>query len=463
MISNDLIAINFNDKYVCDNILGVYKYGRDNLTILKEIIENYDTLDEEEQNKQIVEKFFYVKRALRCTDNELVEQIKNDSIKLRLYEYLKKMIGSEDKKPYSKKTIELLLRYDIVKMTKKSDWNMEDITRVFVDHKKEIMQRLHLYTGECEGKDDRGKPTDEKSQGIFKRLYENKENSNATVNFINEFLQSDKKDYDCEVFFNDKPIIIYESEIEALKQAKKKYRVNEKDGRRVLRLLCILLAWQKAYENKYLNHRFKPYAELRTDEIIKYNPIVEVDGRLDAVALISDRKKLDEDGYIKKMLPMTYAPREVPADCYYSLSFFVDGESGKDEEVALTITDYENMWEQIFVAAFKEFDVLEIPKEKDIKQGEIKEYDKKNKYGKVYVLNKDKTYSFDATGNYKIGDIVNVYIIDSKKGKIKILKKPNERVYVTYKAVKRCSKCGRIFYAKQMGNGTGQCDKCNRR
>ena len=39
----------------------------------------------------------------------------------------------------------------------------------------------------------------------------------------------------------------------------------------------------------------------------------------------------------------------------------------------------------------------------------------------------------------------------------------SERVYVTYKAVKRCSTCGKIFYAKQMGNGTGNCDVCNRR
>ena len=121
------------------------------------------------------------------------------------------------------------------------------------------------------------------------------------------------------------------------------------------------------------------------------------------------------------------------------------------------------MWEQVFIAAFKEFDVLERPREKDIKQGEVREYDKKNKVGKVYIADKDKTYSFDGSGSYKTGDVVDVYIIDSKKGKIKILKTDKDKAYVIYKAVKRCSKCGKMFYAKQMGNGTGQCDVCNRR
>ena len=460
MIRNDLTAINFNDKYSCDSILGAYKYGRVNLTILKDAIADYEKLTEEEQNQQIIKMFAHIKDALECTDEELIEKIRNDSIELKKYEYIKKVRG------FSRFTIELLLKYDIVKMTNKADWTMEDITDVFKNHKEDIMKRLHLYTGEQGGIDKKGEPTDTISQRIFKGLYEeNKPRSNAKVNFINEYLLSDKQDYDCEVFFNDKPIVIYESEIEAIRQANKKYRSNEKDGRRIMRLLCMLLIWQKAYENKYLGHRFAPYAELKTTDIIKYNPIVEgkQDGRKDEVAMIEDRKKLVKDGYILKMLPMTYAPREVEPSCFYSVSFFVDSTSGQNEKIALTITDYENMWEQVFIAAFKEFDVLERPREKDIKQGEVREYDKKNKVGKVYIADKDKTYSFDGSGSYKTGDVVDVYIIDSKKGKIKILKTDKDKAYVIYKAVKRCSKCGKMFYAKQMGNGTGQCDVCNRR
>ena len=32
-------------------------------------------------------------------------------------------------------------------------------------------------------------------------------------------------------------------------EIKKRYRTNEKDGRRIVRLVCLLLAWQKAYQN----------------------------------------------------------------------------------------------------------------------------------------------------------------------------------------------------------------------
>lgn len=234
-------------------------------------------------------------------------------------------------------------------------------------------------------------------------------------------------------------------------------------------MVCLLLAWEKAFQNQYHNHRFKGYAALRIDDLIKYNPIVENDnGRCDSKAMLADRKKLTEDGYIKLKLPEVAAPREMTPELYYKLSFFVDSKNSEGEEIALTITDFENLWEQIFVITFKEFDILEDPKEKDIKKGEIKEYDKKSKTGKIYIPDKKKTYSFSGTGTYKIGDTASAFI-DGKKSTAKVFKnnkdgtmKP-ERVYVTYKAVKRCSACGKMFYAKQKGNGTGKCDTCNRR
>lgn len=465
MINGNITKADFSDKYRCDNILGIYKYGRDNSVILKKAIENYDKLSEEEQNKSIMEKFSFVKRAVPCSDEELVESIKNETLQLSQYEYLRKT------PTYSDITIELLVKYDIVKMTKKSNWTMEDITKVFETNKKKIMERLYLYTGETEQKSDKNsssKKEETRAEKIYNRLCGNntakKSETTPVVEFINEFLSSDKQDYDCRVFFNDKPIVIYQSEIEAIKKISKKYRTNEKDGRRIVRLVCLLLAWQKAYQNQYYNNKLNGYAILPLDDLLAYNPIVESDnGRVDSVAMIADRKKLNEDGYIELMLPQVAAPREILPDLYYKLSFCVDANATDNEEVALTITDFENLWEQIFVVAFKEFDVLEEPKEKDIKQGEIKEYDKKLKTGKVYIADKDKIYSFSATGRYKVGDTIDVYIQDSKKGKIKVLKKANERVYVTYKAVKRCSTCGKMFYAKQMGNGTGNCDVCNRR
>lgn len=450
----------FSDKYACDEILGVYRYGRSNSVILKEAIKNYDKLNEAGQDKRILENFAYIKRAVDYSDEKLVDAIRNEEIKLYEYEYLLKTPG------FSNITIVLLVKYDVIKMINKSDWNMKDVTDIFINRKKDIMQRIMIYTGDSD-------PKNKRNEKIFKRLYEENtytddgklKESVAEVNQINRYLQSDKKDYDCRVFFNEKPIIIYQSEIDKLKEIKKRYRTNEKDGRRIVRLVCLLLAWQKAYQNQFYNHRLKPYARGCIDSILENNPIAE-NNRSDSVAMIADRKKLKEDGYIDLLLPEVYAPREtteIMPDLYYKLKFCVDESMAETEIPVLTITDFRNIWEQIFVAAFKEFDVLEEVKEKDIKQGEIKEYDKKNKTGKVYVPDKDKTYSFSGSGKLNVGNMIDIYIIDSKKGKVKILKKSNERVYVTYKAVKRCLNCGKMFYAKQMGDGTGKCDVCNRR
>ena len=78
----------FNDKYTCDEILGVYKYGRSNSVILKETIKDYDKLDETEQDKQILDKFAYINRAINYSDDKLVSMIKSEEIKLYQYEYL---------------------------------------------------------------------------------------------------------------------------------------------------------------------------------------------------------------------------------------------------------------------------------------------------------------------------------------------------------------------------------------
>lgn len=449
LIIGDITKVNFSDKYRCDSILGKYKYGRDNSVILKNTIKGYEKMSEEEQNKSIIECFSYIRRAMDCKEEELPTLIKTAKIPLSEYEYLEKTPGYKDM------TIELLVKYDVINMINKADWTMEDVTKIFATQKDKIMERIRLYTGENKTNCDRSKE-------IFKKLY-NPDNDDCVVNFINEFLSSEKQDYDCRTFFNDKPIYIYKSEIETIKKLSKKYRTNDKDGRRIVRLVCLLLAWQKAFQNQYYNHRLNGYAILRIDNLLSYNPIVENDnGRSDSKAMINDRKKLVDDGYIQLLLPQVSSPRIVDPDLYYKVCFCVEKNNSDNEEVVLTITDFEHIWEQIFVAAFKEFDVLEEPKEKDIKEGQITEYDSKLKNGKVYVADKEKQYYFSGSGKYKVGDTVKIYIMDSKKGKIKILKN-NDRVYATYKAVKRCSTCGKMFYAKQMGNGTGNCDVCNRR
>ena len=462
MIRSNILCADFSDEYKCKSIMGAFDYGKDNLAVIHDVIENYDSLSEEEQKKQILLHFAHIKRALNITDKQLLDKILNDKINVNEYKYISNMYK------YKPRTIERMIKYDIVKMTGKKDWTIDDVAEVFKTRKNEIMERLCLYTNE-EYIADEKENKDSKSKKIFKNLYEadsydkdgNPKRSEALVNFIQEYLNDTNQDRDCEVFFNDKPIIIYKSEIQKIKEISKKYRTNDKDGRRIVRLACLLLAWQKADQNRYYNHR--DYAVYILERLLEYNPIVEVEGRSDSKAMIQDYKKLQDDGYFEKVLPKVAVPREIEVNMYYRMTFCVDRDNADNEEVALVINDFENIWEQIFVVAFGEFDVLEQPKEKDIKKGIIQSYDTRSKSGKVFIEDKGREYPFTSNGKYKEGQEVNVFIIDSKKNKVQILKKDNERVYMKYKAVKRCSSCGRMFYAKQMGNGTGNCDKCNRR
>lgn len=348
----------------------------------------------------------------------------------------------------------MLVKDDMIKEICNKDWTMDTINDLFEHRQDFISDRIKLYTG----------VNDEDSER-YKRIFGWLK---SDIEHINEYLQAENKDYTCRYFFNDKPIHIYQSEIESIKKISRTYRINERYGRRVVRLICLLLVWQKAYNNRFYNHIHTPYARLRSEDLYECNPIVEGTSskRTDSTAMLADIRKLREDNHVSVILPEIYAPRdvdEIMPDLYYKVNFCVDESTANPEDIALTITDFEYMWEQIFVKAFKEFDVLQTPKDKEIKQGTIVDYDSAYGRYKVDVPGK-KVYSLDSNKRYHIGDTVSIYIQDSKKGKITLYKGgQSERVYVTYKAVKRCSKCGELFYAKQMGNGSGNCEICNRR
>lgn len=348
----------------------------------------------------------------------------------------------------------MLVKDDMIKEICNKDWTMDDINDLFEHRQDFISDRIKLYTG----------VNDEDSER-YKRIFGWLK---SDIEHINEYLQAENKDYTCRYFFNDKPIHIYQSEIESIKKISRTYRINERYGRRVVRLICLLLVWQKAYNNRFYNHIHIPYARLRSEDLYECNPIVEGTSskRTDSTAMLADIRKLREDNHVSVILPEIYAPRdvdEIMPDLYYKVNFCVDESTANPEDIALTITDFECMWEQIFVKAFKEFDILQTPKDKEIRQGTIVDYDSTYGRYKVAVPGK-KVYSLDSNKKYHMGDTVSIYIQDSKKDKITLYKGgQNERVYVTYKAVKRCSKCGELFYAKQMGNGTGNCEVCNRR
>ena len=206
MIRSNILSANFSDEYKCKSIMKTYDYGKDNLAVIHDVIEDYDSMDEKERQKQILLHFEHIKRFLHLTDKQLLDKVLGDKINVREYEYIRKI------PTYRDSTIELMIKHDIVGMTGKVDWTIADIAEVFRTRKDDIMERLYLYTDEyyIEKKEER-----KRSIKIFKSLYEDAEydkegnlkQSEAVVNFINEYLESDKE-YDCKVFFNDKPIVI---------------------------------------------------------------------------------------------------------------------------------------------------------------------------------------------------------------------------------------------------------------
>ena len=146
MIRSNILCADFSDEYKCRSIMKTFDYGKDNLAVIHDVIENYDNLSEEEQKKQILLHFAHIKRALNITDKQLLDKILNDKINAREYEYIRK-------KNYVKyasgwKNHKKMIKYDIVKMTGKKDWTIDDIEEVFKTRKDEIMERLCLYTNE---------------------------------------------------------------------------------------------------------------------------------------------------------------------------------------------------------------------------------------------------------------------------------------------------------------------------
>ena len=136
MIRSNILCADFSDEYKCRSIMKTFDYGKDNLAVIHDVIENYDNLSEEEQKKQILLHFAHIKRALNITDKQLLDKILNDKINAREYEYIRKI------PTYKPRTIEKMIKYDIVKMTGKKDWTIDDIEEGFKTRKDEIMD-LH--------------------------------------------------------------------------------------------------------------------------------------------------------------------------------------------------------------------------------------------------------------------------------------------------------------------------------
>ena len=72
MIRSNILCADFSDEYKCRSIMKTFDYGKDNLAVIRDVIENYDNLSEEEQKKQILLHFAHIKRALNILINVLI-------------------------------------------------------------------------------------------------------------------------------------------------------------------------------------------------------------------------------------------------------------------------------------------------------------------------------------------------------------------------------------------------------
>ena len=61
MIRSNILCADFSDEYKCRSIMKTFDYGKDNLAVIRDAIENYDSLSEEEQKKQILLHFVHIK------------------------------------------------------------------------------------------------------------------------------------------------------------------------------------------------------------------------------------------------------------------------------------------------------------------------------------------------------------------------------------------------------------------
>ncbi|MDF1496321.1 hypothetical protein [Caproiciproducens sp. CPB-2] len=128
------------------------------------------------------------------------------------------------------------------------------------------------------------------------------------------------------VFFNDKSIIVYKSEIETLDKIK-----NE-----ILRkYLLIWLVWQKAYNNQF--HQPHEWCIAKDEELFK---LAEGKGNSQSGQRCNNFKKLTENGYISYDIRMSTEPRERFPQRLYKVNILQH-----TGDIAFVIKDFQHIYE----------------------------------------------------------------------------------------------------------------------
>lgn len=148
-------------------------------------------------------------------------------------------------------------------------------------------------------------------------------------------------------FFNDKPVLIYKSEIDKIRQMGKDFTYNSKNGKKpreiLQKMIIVALVWQKTYQNQFEDR--KDYVP-QIEEKINNSKIYTLNGS-ESGTRIGNYQTLIEAGLIEYNRPeIEYNKRKKLPYLLYKVPFISYNDSGTDE-VVLTITNFELLCEQV--------------------------------------------------------------------------------------------------------------------
>lgn len=219
----------------------------------------------------------------------------------------------------------LLVKYYIAYELCGGDTSVSKLKSVLKDNKDIIKAKAKEYT------DD-----DMRVEKIIKGIEKNI-----------EALEDEEKE-NKRVFFADKPVMIYKSEIEKINQIGKEFTYNSKFGRKpreiLQKIIAVLLIWQKAYQNQYT-------------ERVEYVPVIEEkinnakifsDNGSESGTRVKNYQTLIENGLIEYYRPeIEYRKRKKNPIYLYRIPFISYNDDGTDE-VVLEINKFELLCEQVF-------------------------------------------------------------------------------------------------------------------
>ncbi|MEA4987901.1 MAG: hypothetical protein VB095_07560 [Anaerovorax sp.] len=169
----------------------------------------------------------------------------------------------------------------------------------------------------------------------------NENDVRKTINNVNKTIENIAMEKTSRIFFNNKPVIIYKSEIEAIKDAGTKY-AQYKNSRKqpsewAQKYLFVFLVWQKAYQNMYGN-KF----EWALDKEETLRELTEKSG--DSGQRCRRFEKLIKDGYITYEIKNVLNLRKEEPQLLYKMNFLAN-----EGEEAFQITDFKYIWEHYIV------------------------------------------------------------------------------------------------------------------